>query len=65
MSELYLHAVATIDDCIVYEAYDDIPSAMNYTSIARSSEEVIKEAVKAPMIEIITKHIKQALYADC
>lgn len=61
MSELYLHPVATIDDCIVYEVYDDIPSAMNFTSTARSSDEIIAEAI----IEIITKHIKQALYANC
>lgn len=65
MSGLYLHPVATIGDCIVYEVYDDIPSAMNYTSIARSSEEIIEEAVKTPMIEIITRHIKRALYDNC
>lgn len=65
MSELYLHPVATTGDCIVYEAYDDIPSAMNYTSYARTSEEIIEEAIKTPMTEIISKHIKQALYADC
>lgn len=65
MSELYLHPVATIDDCIVYEVYDDIPSATNYTSTVRSSEEIIEEAVKPSMIEIITMYIKQALYADC
>lgn len=65
MSELYLHPVATIGDCIVYEAYDDIPSAMNYTSYARTSEEIIAEAIKTPMTEIISKHIKQALYANC
>jgi hypothetical protein len=65
MSELYLHPVAKTRYHIVYEVYDDIPSAMNYTSIARSSDEIIEEAVKAPMIEIITKHIKRALYDNC
>lgn len=65
MSELYLHPVAKTRYHIVYEVYDDIPSAMNFTSTARSSDEIIAEAIKAPMIEIITKHIKQALYANC
>lgn len=65
MSGLYLHPVATIGDCIVYEVYDDIPSAMNFTSTARTSEEIIEEAVKTPMIEIITRHIKRALYDNC
>lgn len=65
MSELYLHPVATIDDCIVYEAYDDIPSAMNYTSTARTSDEIISGAINFPITELITTYIKQALYADC